>query len=163
MAGYLTHILTLIRNVLSNLATMVIAGKVQSYQLGGATMLSMTKRVGLVVALVGLAVGTAQRAEADLALTFDETTGSSGSNSNQSVGWQFDVLSSLNVTGLAWYDEGQDGLALAHTVGIWDPSGNLPHFGRDPRGDLGPARRNFPGASDHSDHTGSRHRLHHWW
>lgn len=58
-------------------------------------------------------------------ITFDEASGTSGTNSNQSVGWQFDVLSPISVTGLGWYDQGQDGLGVAHEVGIWDSAGVL--------------------------------------
>jgi PEP-CTERM motif len=64
-------------------------------------------------------------AAADPVLSFNEATGSNGTNNDQSVGWQFDVLAPITVTGLGWFDEGANGLALAHTVGIWDPLGNL--------------------------------------
>jgi hypothetical protein len=58
-------------------------------------------------------------------ITFNEATGNSGANQNQSVGWQFDVLTALTVTSLGWFDEGQDGLTVAHEVGIWDSAGSL--------------------------------------
>jgi hypothetical protein len=58
-------------------------------------------------------------------VTFDEGTGTSGANQNQSVGWQFNVLSSITVNGLSWFDQGANGLFMAHTVGIWDSSGTL--------------------------------------
>jgi hypothetical protein len=88
-------------------------------------MRTLTRRIVPAMAVLGLVVGAAGQARASLALTFVESTGTSGANQNQSVGWQFDVLSQITVTGLAWYDEGQDGLFLSHTVGIWNPSGNL--------------------------------------
>src|SRR6266496_919679 len=72
-----------------------------------------------------LAFGIASRVAADPVLSFNPATGSSGANQAQSVGWQFDVNTSLTVTGLGWYDDGANGLAVSHTVGIWDPSGNL--------------------------------------
>jgi hypothetical protein len=50
---------------------------------------------------------------------------SAGTNSDQSVGWQFNVLSGITVDGLGWYDFGFDGLSLGRTVGIWSPSGTL--------------------------------------
>ena len=62
---------------------------------------------------------------ADPVLSFDTATASSASNFNQTVGWEFDVVSTTSVTGLGWYDQGADGLQLAHTVGIWDSIGNL--------------------------------------
>lgn len=73
--------------------------------------------------IVGLAVpATAGSAPA---ITFDEATGVSGTNNNQTVGWQFDVVSPVVVTGLGWFDQGGNGLGTAHTVGIWGPSGTL--------------------------------------
>jgi hypothetical protein len=58
-------------------------------------------------------------------LTFNEATGGSGANQNQSVGWQFNVLTSLTVTDLEWYDPTRNGLSTEHMVGIWDSAGAL--------------------------------------
>ena len=58
-------------------------------------------------------------------IEFDEETGSNGTNSNQSVGWQFDVLEPITVQALTWFDEDQDGLSVAHETGIWNPAGTL--------------------------------------
>jgi hypothetical protein len=58
-------------------------------------------------------------------ISFDEGTGTTGSNNNQAVGWQFNVLSPLTVTGLGWFDQGQDGLSISYEVGIWNPAGTL--------------------------------------
>lgn len=58
-------------------------------------------------------------------LTFNEATGGSGANRNQSVGWQFNVLTSLTATDLEWYDPTRSGLSTAHTVGIWNSAGVL--------------------------------------
>lgn len=58
-------------------------------------------------------------------ISFDAGTGSNGGQNNQSVGWQFNVTQSLTVTGLGWFDDGGDGLAVSHTVGIWDSAGTL--------------------------------------
>ena len=58
-------------------------------------------------------------------LIFNEATGGTGSNNDQSVGWQFNVLSSLTVTDLEWYDPTGNGLNTAHVVGIWNPTGVL--------------------------------------
>jgi hypothetical protein len=58
-------------------------------------------------------------------LTFNPATGGSGANFNQSVGWQFNVLSPITVTDLEWFDPTGTGLNLAHTVGIWNPAGGL--------------------------------------
>lgn len=58
-------------------------------------------------------------------VTFDEATGASGVQHNQSVGWSFNVLSAVTINALGWYDQNQDGLSVGHTVGIWNPSGTL--------------------------------------
>lgn len=81
-------------------------------------------RVVSLCAVMLLAMG-ARSLSATPVITFDQLSGTSASNGNQSVGWQFDVLESLLVTGLGWYDEGLDGLGRSHTVGIWDPGGSL--------------------------------------
>ncbi len=58
-------------------------------------------------------------------LEFDEETGSTGTNSNQSVGWQFDLLEQITVQALLWFDDELDGLSVAHETGIWAPDGTL--------------------------------------
>src|SRR5215469_4064480 len=62
---------------------------------------------------------------ADPVLTFDPSGGGSASHFNQSVGWEFDVLNPLTVTGLGWWDETGNGIPMSHMVGIWAPDGNL--------------------------------------
>jgi hypothetical protein len=76
-------------------------------------------------ACLALSFAAAIVAKADPVLTFNPATGGSGLNQNQSVGWQFNVVTSITVTGLGWYDDGANGLATAHTVGIWAPDGTL--------------------------------------
>lgn len=81
---------------------------------------------GFAAVLVTIAIGVgAARADAAPILTFNEASGTSGANQDQSVGWQFNVLAPILVTGLSWFDEDHDGLAVAHTVGIWNPAGVL--------------------------------------
>jgi hypothetical protein len=58
-------------------------------------------------------------------LTFNPATGGSGANQDQSVGWQFNVVSPITVTDLEWYSPNAAGLNTAHTVGIWSPGGGL--------------------------------------
>jgi hypothetical protein len=77
------------------------------------------------LAVLGLILGSAVQANADPVLVFNEGTGGSGANQNQSVGWQFNVVSSLTVTALGWFDQGANGLATSHMVGIWAPDGTL--------------------------------------
>lgn len=40
-------------------------------------------------------------------------------------GWQFNVTTALTVDKLGFYDEGQDGLADSHEIGIWNSAGDL--------------------------------------
>jgi hypothetical protein len=77
---------------------------------------------GIIALMLAAVAGIAS---ATPAITFNEATGSSGFQSNQSVGWQFNVTAPVTVTGLGWFDEGANGLGREHTVGIWDSSGNL--------------------------------------
>jgi hypothetical protein len=60
-------------------------------------------------------------------LTFNETTGGNGTNANQTVGWEFNVLRPITVDDLEWYDPNRTttGLSTAHMVGIWSPTGIL--------------------------------------
>jgi hypothetical protein len=58
-------------------------------------------------------------------IDFDESTGLDGIQNPQTVGWQFDVLEPIIITGLTWYDEFQDGLLLGHETGLWNPGGDL--------------------------------------
>ena len=58
-------------------------------------------------------------------ITFNPATGGTGGDNNQTVGWQFNVLSPLTVTDFEWYDATGIGLNTAHTVGIWSPDGSL--------------------------------------
>ena len=56
-------------------------------------------------------------------LTFDETTGATGTNSDQTVGWAFDVNTDITVTSLQWFDDNGDGLTISHEVAIWTDTG----------------------------------------
>ncbi len=58
-------------------------------------------------------------------LSFNEATGGEGLHTDISLGWQFNVLQSVTLEGLGWFDEQADGLQNAHTVGIWSPTGTL--------------------------------------
>ena len=72
------------------------------------------------------AFGVASRVAADPVVTFNPATGGSiPTHFNRSLGWQFNVNTSLTVVGLGWFDNGANGLEVGHTVGIWDPSGAL--------------------------------------
>ena len=77
----------------------------------------------VVLALITLSVRSAN-AQTPI-LSFVEATGSSGTNQAQNVGWRFNILAPITVTGLGWYDQNRDGLSNSHTVGIWNSSGTL--------------------------------------
>ena len=78
-------------------------------------------------AVVTLVAGTAsaQGALGSPALTFDPSAGMVATPAGQNIGWRFDVLSSMTVVGLGWYDEGGDGLILSHQIGLWNSFGTL--------------------------------------
>ena len=59
------------------------------------------------------------------AVDFVEFSGTCGFNQGQTIGWQFDVNQAVSVTRMSWYDDGQNGLEIAHEVGIWTPAGVL--------------------------------------
>jgi hypothetical protein len=79
----------------------------------------------VLLVLIGFTNWTSLSAAATPALAFNEVSGGSGLNQNQNVGWRFDVLSPVYVTGLGWYDENHNGLGISHEVGIWDANGTL--------------------------------------
>jgi len=59
------------------------------------------------------------------ALDFTPGSGSCGGNSDQTIGWQFNVNSAVTVVAMAWHDDNRDGLERAHEVGIFAPDGSL--------------------------------------
>ena len=81
---------------------------------------SMAYAMRFFILLTMFAVGSLL---ADPVLSFDTTTALTGANFDQTVGWEFNVVSAITVTGLGWYDQGADGLQLAHMVGIWNSTG----------------------------------------
>src|SRR5689334_19481075 len=82
-----------------------------------------TKSIGL-FALIAC-IFLANQATGAPVLSFNETTGGAGLHSDMSLGWRFNVLQSVNLEGLGWFDEHADGLQNAHMVGISSPSGSL--------------------------------------
>ena len=51
--------------------------------------------------------------------------GFANTNASFTIGWGFDVTSSVSVTHLGFWDEGGDGLVEAHDVGLWASDGTL--------------------------------------
>jgi hypothetical protein len=75
------------------------------------------------VAIVVLAVlaGGAACALADVAATVDPTVSGFGavSAAGKSIGWRFFVDKEMTITHLGLFDQGDDGLAGTHVMGIW--------------------------------------------
>ena len=84
--------------------------------------------------MLAIAAAVSSSAFAVHIVDFDASSGLTGANSDQSVGWQFDVLSSITVSELTWFDEGLYGLSSRHEIGIWDANGNLLVSGIMPSG-----------------------------
>jgi hypothetical protein len=85
-------------------------------------------KIATIVSTFAIAIKLAFPSGAALAapvLSFNEATGGAGLHTNISLGWRFDVLQSVTVEGLGWFDENADGLQNAHQVGIWSPAGVL--------------------------------------
>ncbi len=60
------------------------------------------------------------------ALDFDQGAHPSGSSQNtQTLAWEFTVNTPLRVTHLGIFDEGQNGLAEIHEIGLWSIAGTL--------------------------------------
>lgn len=57
------------------------------------------------------------------ALSF--TGNSTWSWSGATIGWEFSIGQNVNITALGIFDEGNDGLATSHQVGIWNLAGTL--------------------------------------
>lgn len=76
-------------------------------------------------------------------LTFDGATGRDVGNGPFTVGWTFDVLKPVTVTGLGWYDRDGDGLAAAHRVGLWGPGRALIKEATVPAGSAAPLSGQF--------------------
>lgn len=76
---------------------------------------------GLALAVVIICGIGVQRANA-AAIGFSSTAVNTGTFS---VGFEFDVLTPIEVTALGFYDDLGDGLTESHAVGIYDSSGTL--------------------------------------
>lgn len=93
---------------------------------------------GVLKGAIALAVAAAPALAQVHAVDFDPNTGLTGANSEQTVGWQFDVLSPITVNGLSWFDDFGNGLTLSHEVGLWDSSGALLATATIPAGTAAP-------------------------
>ena len=89
-----------------------------------ASRFSLTRGTLATLTLLGLAtlpqVAQAQTA----AINFTSST-LNGTSTTSTRGYEFNITSSVTVTGLSIFDSGSDGLAQAHDVGLWNSSGTL--------------------------------------
>lgn len=85
---------------------------------------TLTFRVLASAALL-TALCSGEGAFAATALSFSSTNGSFLDGNSRMLGWRFEVTADSEVTELGWQDFGQDGLAVAHEVGLWTSAGVL--------------------------------------
>jgi hypothetical protein len=76
-------------------------------------------------------------------LTFNEATGDNAFHLNETVGWRFNVITSLTATGLGWFAPGGGPLAVAHQIGLWAPNGSLLAMVTVPAGTAAPLDGQF--------------------
>jgi hypothetical protein len=77
------------------------------------------------LALVAMVFPSGLRADG-FGITFSDTIGAlTLFNPPFTLGWEFTLTNPIRVNDLAFYDDGQDGLADRHQLGIWDSNGNL--------------------------------------
>ena len=81
-------------------------------------------RLLCVACITSLAIGFASMAHAAVAIDL-AAGGTDFTNGNWSLGFEFTANSSITVTHLGFYDDGGNGFAGDHEVGIWDTAGNL--------------------------------------
>ncbi|WP_395138421.1 DUF4082 domain-containing protein [Armatimonas sp.] len=85
---------------------------------------SLTRGTLATLMLLGLAT-LPQMAQAQTAAIDFTSSGSNTAATTSTRGYEFNITSSVTVTGLSFFDLGSDGLAQAHDVGLWDSSGTL--------------------------------------
>jgi hypothetical protein len=81
--------------------------------------------MALSVALFGMSVSSHAVPIPAASFTSGPTTTGHAGSSSTTHGWLFSTNSDFLVTALGYYDDGQDGLAEVHAVGIFDSIGNL--------------------------------------
>lgn len=62
-------------------------------------------------------------ARADLSAVTGFTLGNTDPSGTYTLGWTFTPTANVTVTGLGWWDKGNDGLLASHDLGIWSVSG----------------------------------------
>ena len=84
----------------------------------------MNKKYAIVFALfIAFFIPCNLQATGNAALSF--TGNETWTWSGATIGWEFSISQTLNITALGIFDENNDGLATSHQVGIWNLSGTL--------------------------------------
>ena len=80
-----------------------------------------------IVSAVALALLSTSGVYADtFGVNFNNTTGAFIlHNPPFTLGWEFTLSDSIQINDLAFYDDGLDGLAHSHPIGIWNSTGTL--------------------------------------
>jgi hypothetical protein len=90
------------------------------------------------LALLAMALPSGLRADT-FGINFDNTTGADSlGNPPFTLGWEFTLTTSIQVSSLAFYDDGENGLADSHQMGIWNSTGILLVSGSVQAGTLSP-------------------------
>lgn len=98
------------------------------------------KSFGVFGVLILLALVFPPRLRSDtFGINFKNTTATEDlGNPPFTLGWEFTLSTSIQINDLAFYDDGQNGLADSHSMGIWDSNGNLLVSGSVQAGTLSP-------------------------
>ncbi len=79
--------------------------------------------LGVVLLATLVAVPAAQ--SSTLGVNFTNLTGPGLGNPPFTLGWSFQTLGQIEVTALGLFDSGQNGLDVAHEIGLWDSAQTL--------------------------------------
>jgi hypothetical protein len=85
----------------------------------------MKRRILLAALNVGALAWAAIRASGAMVASFDDVNQYGSNGTDYTLGFEFQVITSLQVGGLGVYDYNKDGLSQADAVGLWTSSGTL--------------------------------------
>ena len=97
----------------------------------------MRKAVVLIVALAGCLVCVAPAQASTIALTPSNVSSDAEPGFSVTTGFAFDLTTTFIVTDLGYWDDGSNGLASSHEVGIFSSSGTLLTSAVVPSGTVG--------------------------
>ncbi len=89
------------------------------------TMLQCGRKLRCVSVFLCLLVVSASASKADTTALTVTSVGAASNVGNYSLGWRFTANSSVTVDQLGYWDQGLDGFASPHQVGLYDLAGNL--------------------------------------